>query len=153
MLLADALTSVAVLLRGAAIVLWGWKIVDPILTITIAAYVIIHASTMFRRTASILMNGSPADTDAEALIPNLQAVAGVIDVHHVHVWELDEHERAMEAHVVIDCSRAGDLESIKKALKRQLREQFAIEHCTLEFELADETGRSNCTDTGTVPQH
>jgi cobalt-zinc-cadmium efflux system protein len=151
--LSDALSSVAVLLGGAAIVAWGWTVVDPVLTIVIAVYVIIHATAMFKRTASILMNGSPADADVGALIADLRDVSGVLDIHHVHVWELHEHERAMEAHVVIDCSRAGDLEAIKETLKRLLRKQFAIEHCTLEFELADETGQSNCTDTGSVPQH
>jgi cobalt-zinc-cadmium efflux system protein len=146
--LSDAFSSVAVLIGGAVILAWGWTIVDPILTITIAGYVMIHGSGMFRRTASILMGGSPPDVDMDKLIAALGATDRVVDVHHVHVWELDEDKRAMEAHVVIPSTCASDLETIKQRLKNLLKTQFGIEHCTLEFDLASERDQSNCGDSG-----
>lgn len=146
--LSDAFSSVAVLIGGAAILVWGWTIVDPILTIAIAGYVMIHGSAIFRRTASILMGGSPPDVDLDVLALRLRDVSGVMDVHHIHVWELDEHRRAMEAHVVVPSTNAGDLEAIKRQLKDLLEAQFRIEHCTLEFELANESEESECGDGG-----
>jgi len=65
-------------------------------------------------------------------------------VHHIHVWELDEHHRALEAHVVIrKASSMKELESLKAKVKTYLREHFSIHHSTLEFESTENSCRNN----------
>jgi len=143
--LSDALSSVAVLAGGAAIAVWGWTAVDPVLTIVIAVYILIHGSVMFRSAASTLMNASPRGTDPGDVARDLCALEGVVGVHHVHVWELDEHERSLEAHVVIRREDAGNMESIKRRVKKRLRRHHKIRHCTLEIELTDDES-AGCSD-------
>ena len=65
----------------------------------------------------------------------VEFVPGVVEMHHIHVWELDEHRRAMEAHIVIaTASSMSELESLKTKVRTVLQERFHIPHCTLEME-------------------
>ncbi len=59
-------------------------------------------------------------------------VDGVLDIHHVHIWHIDEHRRSFEAHVVID--GPDNMQPIKLTLRQRLADNFNITHSTLEFE-------------------
>ncbi len=129
----DALASVGVIVAGSLILLYGWYWSDTLLTLLIAGYVLYQAATMLPQTIHILMQGTPEGIDIEEVIQAMEQVEGVTNVHHLHLWQLDEHENALEAHVVID--EFLNTERIKQSLKRMLSERFAIRHSTLEFEV------------------
>lgn len=130
--LADALGSVAVILSGVAVLKWGIFWVDPLCSLLIAGYIALHALGDLRRTISILMQSAPEGIDLERLTSRLRSVDGVEELHHLHLWEIDEHCPSLEAHVVIsERERQGE---IKRELKRLLAEEFGIHHSTLEFE-------------------
>ncbi len=129
----DALASLGVIIAGTLIILYDWYWTDTALTLVIAAYVLYQAASMLPKTIHILMQGAPEGIVIEEVIQAMEAVEGVKNVHHVHLWQLDEHENALEAHVVIE--DIEQLESVKKALKTCLQEQFHLMHSTLEFEI------------------
>lgn len=129
----DALASVAVIVAGTVILLYGWYWADTLLTLIIAAYVLYQAATLLPKTIHILMEGAPENISIEEVIKVMEHVEGVSNVHHVHLWQLDEHVNALEAHVVID--DFGETEKIKMALKLELETKFSIAHSTLEFEI------------------
>ena len=79
------------------------------------------------------MQGTPENISIETVIKAMEQVKGVSNFHHVHIWQLDEHKNALEAHVVI-CD-FNDTEMIKSALKTELERSFGITHSTLEFEV------------------
>ncbi len=145
---ADALGSVAVIVAGTLVILYGWHLADPVCTVLIAAYVLRHGWVDMKHTIRILMQSTPADIDLAELIHTLEHVEGVCGVHHVHVWEIDEHRRSLEAHVVIDPDDAGRIEAIKKRLKERLAARYHIGHSTLEFELATPETVSACLAAG-----
>jgi cobalt-zinc-cadmium efflux system protein len=97
---ADALGSVAVIVAGTLIILFDWWLVDPIVTLMIAGYILWMAFAEIGGSIRVLMLGSPPEIDMEALIGALGEVEGVEGVHHVHVWAIDESQNALEAHVV-----------------------------------------------------
>tara|TARA_R110002111_G_scaffold148251_4_gene215382 strand:+ start:3231 stop:4187 length:957 start_codon:yes stop_codon:yes gene_type:complete len=129
----DALASVGVIVAGSLILLYGWYWTDTALTLIIAGYVLYQAATLLPNTVHILMEGTPKNISIEDVINIMELVEGVSNVHHVHLWQLDEHKNALEAHVVI--VDYADTEQIKKALKTQLERRFSIVHSTLEFEV------------------
>jgi len=135
--LSDAAASVAVIIGGILIWAYQWYLVDLILSVMIASYISWQSILMLRPTIAILMQSVPNDIDIEKLIARLRMTEGVEDVHHVHVWELDEHHRALEAHVLIARNEIALMESSKHQLKRKLLEEFQIQHSTLEFEFPD----------------
>ena len=129
---ADALGSIGVIIAGTLIILFDWEIVDPIVTLLIAGYILWQAFSEIGGAIRILMLGSPPELDMPRLIGSLRAVPGVADVHHVHVWAISERHHALEAHVVT--AEQGGTDTIKAALKAVARDDFGISHSTLEFE-------------------
>ncbi|KKO10574.1 cation diffusion facilitator family transporter [Pseudohongiella sp.] len=139
--LSDALASVAVITGGALILLYDLRWVDPAITIGIAGYILYLGLTEIGGTIKTLMLGSPLNIDTDAVILALKGIDGVIDVHHVHCWQMDEHEASLDAHVVIDTGAWDQFEDIKHRIKMVLQADFAIRHSTLEFEHPDHRHR------------
>ena len=82
----------------------------------------------------MLMLGSPPYMDAEAVVEAMTKVAGVRDVHHVHLWQMQEHEVALDCHVVLEGQDWRGLDAVKQAVKKMLADDFGITHSSLEFE-------------------
>ncbi len=135
--LSDALASVAVMVGGTLILLYDWRIVDPLITVAIAGYILYLAVTEIGGPVRMLMLGSPQGTDPAHVIVDLRDVDGVQDLHHVHFWQMQEHSAAFESHVVLSPAGWTRQEKVKAEIKRRLRDRFGILHSTLEFEHAD----------------
>ncbi len=136
--LADALGSVAVIVAGAAILLYGWTLVDPLVTLAIAGYVLWHAFREIGPAMRILMEAVPPGLDVAEIAAALSEIEGVTDVHHLHVWSFDEHEYAMEAHILLEEADLDRIRTVKKEARHRLAERFSIRHASLEIEFADE---------------
>ncbi|ALP52815.1 cation transporter [Candidatus Tenderia electrophaga] len=129
----DALASVGVIVAGTLILLYDWYWTDTVLTLVIAGYVLYQAFTLLPKTIHILMQGTPEGISIDEVIKAMEQVDKVLNVHHVHLWQVDEHRNSVEAHVVI--ADFADTETVKAALKQELEQRFAIAHSTLEFEV------------------
>lgn len=148
----DALGSVAVLLAAAAVIWLDWLWADAVMTLLIAAYVLWQVAIMLPQATHVLMAGVPEDIDLQKLIDGVQAVAGVDQMHHLHVWELDEQHRALEAHIVIHRDSRDRMEVIKQQIKQHLKNRFRIAHSTLEFEFADAADEA-CHESRMIVDH
>lgn len=133
-ILTDGLSSVGVVFGGLLIIYFDLYIVDPIITVTISVYLIVHAYGMLRITIDILMEGTPGGVDVMAIVSDVRSINRVVDMHHIHVWQLDENHLALEAHVVISSEDLSEMESIKSAIKERLNDGYDISHSTLELE-------------------
>ncbi len=133
-IITDAVSSVGVVLGGLLILWYDVYLVDPILTLGISVYILFHSYRMLRRTVDILMEATPPDLDLDAVLRAVEALDHVIDMHHLHVWQLDDEHAALEAHIAIEKGDLERMEEIKEAVKRLLAERFHIAHSTLEFE-------------------
>lgn len=140
--LSDALASLGVIIGGTLIILYDLRWVDPAVTIVIALYILYLAFTEIGGTIRTLMLGSPPDIDTDAVIDAVAQIEGVQEVHHAHFWQMGEHEPALNAHVVIAPNRWDDIEDIKSAIKRRLKDEFGVWHSTLEFEGSDRRHRN-----------
>ena len=135
--LSDAFASIAVVIGGALILLYDMRWVDPAITIGIASYILYLGLTEIGGTIRTLMLGSPVDIDTDSVIEGVSKVEGVIDLHHVHFWQMGEHDASLDAHVVVEMSAWNELETIKDRIKQALEKDFNITHSTLEFEHPD----------------
>lgn len=132
--LSDALASVAVIIGGALILLYDMWWVDPAITIGIALYILYLAVTEIGGPVRTLMLGSPPDINGTEMVEAIRAIDGVQDLHHVHLWQMQEHQAALDCHIVLEDGRLGDIEQIKSKIKAVIAESFDIQHSTLEFE-------------------
>jgi cobalt-zinc-cadmium efflux system protein len=145
-IMSDALSSVGVIVAGWLILQYQWYIVDTLLTLIIAGYILWQSYYMLWETIDILMESTPTEIELKEVTRAMQEVAGVLDIHHLHVWRLDENNILLESHVVIDENDMNNMESIKSSLKDLLSSGFDIHHSTLEFELepCDEHAAKPC---------
>ena len=135
--LSDAAASVAVVFGGSLIILYDMRWVDPAITIGIALYILYLAFTEIGGPIRTLMLGSPPEIDGDEVVEAMRGVDGVADVHHVHLWQMQEHEPALDCHVVLTADGWDQAEKIKGAIKDRLKEKFSIGHSSLEFEHQD----------------
>lgn len=138
--LADALSSVAVIVAGTLILLYDWRLIDPLVTLGIAAYILWHAGREVLPVVRTLMLASPPDVEREEVRRAIAEIEGVADVHHVHLWEIDERRRSVEAHVVV--SELKSFPAAAERIKATLSERFGVSHSTLQ----PETPNSGCPD-------
>lgn len=135
--LSDAVASIGVVVGGILILLYGWWVVDPLVTLAIAGYILYLSVSEIGGPIRTLMLGAPPDVDVEDLIGEVCALHGVAGVHHVHLWQMQEHKSALDCHVVLTGEGWADLETIKTRIKETLATRFGIAHSTLEFEHVD----------------
>ena len=131
---ADALGSIAVIIAGTLIILYDWRLVDPIVTVMIAGYILWQSAVEIGPVIRILMLGSPPSIPTDEVLARMRSIQGVADVHHVHFWQLNEHANAVDAHVVIETGSWGEADNIKAKIKQSLLRRFDISHSTLELE-------------------
>ncbi|WP_281967166.1 cation diffusion facilitator family transporter [Roseovarius nanhaiticus] len=133
---ADALGSVAVIVAGTLIMLYDWRLIDPIITAMIAGYILWQSFREIGPVIRILMLGSPPDIETRGVLDAVHGVPGVTGIHHAHFWQMDEHHAALDAHIVIEEGRWSEADAIKERIKTVLSDTFDIEHTTLELECA-----------------
>jgi len=128
----DALASVGVIIAGSLILLYGWVWVDAVITLLIAGYILYQGFNEMPKVIHLLMEGTPEGIEMATIIKSMESINGVKNVHHMHVWQLDEQRNALECHVVLDENE--DMDDLKHRLKKMLHDEYHIEHSTLEFE-------------------
>lgn len=138
--LADAMGSVAVIVAGSLILLYDWRLIDPLVTLGISAYILWHAGREIGPVIRILMMASPPSPGLGTVADRLRAEEGIEDVHHLHLWQLDEHRIALEAHLVL--AEPSEAPARIVQVKAMLAREFGITHATLEAE----TRQSGCAD-------
>lgn len=131
---ADAATSVAVILGGALVMLYDWRLVDPLLTLGISGYILWYALRGIVPVIRILMLGAPPGVDARAVADAMRAQPGVAGVHNLYLWQIDERRFTLQAHVVLaaDAPEAAT----RAAIRAMLGARFHLGQITLEVERA-----------------
>jgi cobalt-zinc-cadmium efflux system protein len=130
--LADLLGSVGVLVAALVIVLTGWTLVDPLVSIAIAVLIVARAWGVLRDSTAILMEQTPTRIDAAAVARAIVGVPGVTSVHDLHVWTITSGFDALSAHVLV--GRGADCHALRRDIERALAESFGITHTTLQVD-------------------
>jgi len=100
----------------------------------VITYVLKEGYTIFREVVHILMQGTPADIDLSQIKSRLESIPGVENIHHIHVWSLNEKEHFSEFHVLIHCQTLNEMDQLRDQINRVLRNEFQINHTTIQFE-------------------
>jgi cobalt-zinc-cadmium efflux system protein len=101
----------------------------------------------------LFLQGSPDDTQKQAISDVLLSIEHVEELHHVHFWSLDGEQHVLTAHVVINCSIDNTkLLSLKQEVSHRLA-PFNLAHTTIEFELPGEPCRDESDNLHVHPHH
>lgn len=132
-LLGDTLSSIAVIIGGVAIWLWNIVWIDPLITVLVGVYIIFHTWDVLKQSVDILMQGAPRNIDIDSLVSEIEAITQVRDIHHLHIWQLNDEQVHFEAHINatenIDMISATEL---RQKINEILR-HHNIHHSTLQI--------------------
>jgi len=133
-LVADALTSLGVVIGGFFVWAFHWNSADAIVSIILAMWIAKESFSIVRETTGILMEGTPDSVEFHEVVAAITAVRGVEAVHDLHIWAISSKEYALSAHIVVKDTPVSALSQILGELKALLSSQFEIGHSTFEVE-------------------
>ncbi len=129
---ADALGSFGVVVAGAFVLAGGSDVVDPIVSLLIAALILASSWRLIREPVGVLMEAAPAGVDVDAAGAAICSEEGVRSVHDLHIWTVTSGFGALAAHVVV--AEGCDRDLVRRRLELLLHERFGIDHTTLQME-------------------
>jgi cobalt-zinc-cadmium efflux system protein len=110
----------------------GW--IDPLVSVLIGAIILVSAYRVTRKSLHILVEGVPEGMSVKKINESMRTIAGVDNVHDLHIWNLNSEKIALSAHVVLSCQNSHTPEEVMSAIKKLMLNEFGISHTTLQFE-------------------
>ncbi len=133
-MLGDTLSTAAVILGGAAILLTHLTWIDPALSLIIAAMILWSSIGIVRETLHILLEGTPRSLELAKVREAMTSIEGVLNVHDLHIWSLTSNSHALASHVTIADAPISTCDTILENLRSALGARFGIHHTTIQFE-------------------
>lgn len=131
----DLLGSVAAIVAALVIIYTGWTPIDPLLSVAVAGLILKSAWTLVKRSAHILLEGAPEWLDVCALQDRIvDAVSGVDEIHHVHIWGLTPQQLMLTMHMSLSCD-VGQQSDVLREVKTFLKNEYGIGHATIEVDV------------------
>ena len=140
-MMADAAVSIGVVIAGAVIMVSGWSIIDPLVSIVIVAVILIGTWGLLKDSVNLAIDAAPRGVDVEVIRSAFLALPGVTAVHDLHVWGLSTTETALTAHL---CHDRPDPEGLLAEAQALARGRFRIGHTTLQLEAGPLAGCPDC---------
>jgi cobalt-zinc-cadmium efflux system protein len=136
--LGDLLGSFGVAAAAVVILAAGWLEADPVAGMLIAVLVLVSSWSILRDSTCILLEAAPSGIDTREVGVRIARSPGVVEVHDLHIWTITSGFPALSAHVLV--GRGEDCHGRRRELERVLREEFGIEHTTLQVDHAGDAG-------------
>lgn len=133
----DALSSLAAVVSGLIIYFTGAKYVDSVVGLFIAVLLLYNTLKILKEAVQILLEGTPAEVDVEAVTEAIKTTDKVMKVDDMHIWAIRSGYNALSCHIVIDEKQLPNSREIVEAVKANLRKDHDIQHATIEVELED----------------
>lgn len=129
--LSDAITSIGVVIGGGIIWMTGWYPIDPLLSVLITLFIVWRTWLLLSQAVNILMEGVPPHLNSEEVANAMIKVAGVREVHDLHIWTITSGRDALSAHIIVSAGKNRD--SVLMDVQHMLQDRFHIDHLTLQL--------------------
>lgn len=126
----DALVSAGVVVAGGLALWFGWNRIDPVVSVLIAAVIVVGTLGLFKQSVHLLFDGVPDSIDLVAVRQFLESLPGVDRVAGLHVWAMGTSDIALTAHLVMPGGLAND--AFFERATKELHDRFGIAHVTLQ---------------------
>lgn len=134
-MLGDTVSTAAVIVGGFLIALTHQQWIDPLLSFVIAGMILWSSWGIVRETLHILLEGTPRSVNMAEIRTAVRSVAGVVDVHDLHVWSLTAQSHALACHVQVREMAVSESEALLSRVNHQLQDHFGIRHTTIQLEV------------------
>src|SRR4026208_333660 len=131
----DALGSVAAILAGVCMALFGWYQADAVFSVVISVLIIWGSVRLIKESTNVLLEGTPAHINLTAVEDAILATYGVDDVHDFHVRTVTSGRDALSAHVIH--AQSISQPDLLRELRTKLHDRFGVDHLTIQMETPD----------------
>ena len=133
-MLEDVLGWIVVLIGAIVIKFTNFTLIDPILSILVAIYILTHATKSYKKIFNLFLEKTPEDIEIEELKEHILKIKEVDGIHHIHIWSMDGINNYATMHIVTETK---NIKELKQSIKEELNEH-GISHSTIEIERKDE---------------
>ena len=134
-LLSDVFTSFIVLIGGLIIKYYHWYFIDPLLSLIIAGYLLYVSWDILKESMQIIMQFAPKDIDISEVEKAILGLPSVKNMHHVHLWRLNDNDLRLEAHIEFNKDiRLAEFDEICERIEKLLNKKFHINHTYIQPE-------------------
>ena len=153
-MLTDALTSLGVALLGVIWLYRPWYWLDPVVSSLIIVLILYSGWDILKEALDILMNATPPGIDLQEIKREVEALEGIEDIHHLHVWSISSGQVALAAHLIVQDQMLCKVDELAARVRDLLSDRFMIQHPILQFETrAYETTGLLCCVAAEHPSH
>ena len=133
-MLGDAVSAFGVVIAGVLVAMTGASWADPVVSLLIAALILYSSFGVLRESATVLLEGTPEGMDMPAVIAAINSVAGVLEVHDLHVWMVGPGVVACSCHIVVAEQSILEGQQVLRAVVQNIHQRFHINHTTVQVE-------------------
>lgn len=133
---ADTGVSFGVVLAGILVMMTGWQIIDPLISIGIVAVILVGTWSLLRDSVSLSIDAVPKGVDIAGVKRYLTSIENVCQIHDLHVWAMSTTETALTVHLIVTDTDVSNKFLVD--IQQHLHDHFNIEHATIQIENQDE---------------
>jgi cobalt-zinc-cadmium efflux system protein len=133
-MLTDAWVSLGVVVSGGAIMLTGWTILDPLISLLVVGAILHGAWPLFKQSLDVLLESTPPTISASHVAATIESIPGVKNVHDLHIWAVEPRLIMLTSHVLIDETEAIPTHDLLPLIQARIASDFGITHMTIQLE-------------------
>jgi cobalt-zinc-cadmium efflux system protein len=134
-MLGDAISACGVVIAGVLVATMRAPLADPVVSLVIAGLILYSSNGVLRECATVLLEGTPPGVDMPAVIAVIKGVAGVLDVHDLHVWTVGPGVVACSCHILVAEKSIRDGKQVLRAVVSDIEHRFHITHTSVQVEV------------------
>jgi len=153
-MLGDAWVSLGVVISGGAILLTGWTVLDPLISLLVVVAIAKGAWPLFKESLDVLLESTPPKISASHVAATIEAIPGVKNVHDLHIWAVEPRLIMMTCHILVDGDDSALTNDLLHTIRAKVRIDFGIKHLTIQMGTACcHSDEAHCDLTTLAKQH
>ena len=133
-MLSDAWVSLGVVVSGGAIMLTGWSVLDPLVSLFVVVAIIRGAWPLFKQSLEVLLESTPPGVSPAQVAATIESIPGVKNVHDLHIWAVEPRLIMMTTHVQVDGHDEALTSDLLHTIRERITTDFGIKHLTIQLE-------------------
>jgi len=135
-MLGDAWVSLGVVVSGATILLTGWTVLDPLVSLLVVGAIVKGAWPLFKESLEVLLESTPPRISASHVAAMVESIPGVKNVHDLHIWAVEPRLIMLTCHVLVDGEDDALTNELLRTIRGRIASDFGIKHMTIQMETA-----------------
>ena len=135
-MLGDAWVSLGVVISGGAILLTGWTILDPLVSLLVVGAIVKGAWPLFKESLDVLLESTPRGISASHVAATVESISGIKNVHDLHIWAVEPRLIMLTCHLLVDGDDAALTNELLRKVRLRIASDFGIKHMAIQMETA-----------------